>query len=120
ATCYLRLGQLNAAKTHYLKALDITPNDTQALCNVRVISMQQGRIADVFKYYQQALAVNPHLFEVHNNLGVSYLNVKDQQSALTHFYEALRLQPANAALKHTIKALTGNQTSHVESGYIKQ
>jgi len=121
ATCYLHLGQLDAAKTHYLRAIEVTPNDTQALFNLGVISMQQGHIPEVLMYYQRALAINPNQFEVHNNLAVSYLALKDTQSALTHFTEALRLQPDNAAIQHMVKALRGGQPlTRASSGYIEQ
>jgi predicted TPR repeat methyltransferase len=83
--------------------------------------MQQGRLSDVFTYYQRALAANPNLFEVHNNLAVSYLALKDNQSALLHFKEALRLQPENKAVQHSMAALSGHQNvQRAPSAYIEQ
>lgn len=102
AICYLRLGKLEQAAQHYLIVLDITPHDVQALFNLGVISMQLGKTDDAVDYYLRAVGQNNDLYEAHNNLGFIFLIRKDQQAALRHFREALRLQPDNEALRHTI------------------
>ncbi len=102
ALCYLRLGNLVLSTRHYLNVLDITPNDVQTLFNLGVIYMQLGKIDEAVQYYLRAVQQDNNLYEVHNNLGFIFLVKKDRAAALLHFREALRLQPDNEALRHTI------------------
>jgi predicted TPR repeat methyltransferase len=106
ATCYLKLGYINEAKSRYLKVLEGSPGDTQIFFNLGVISTQQGRINEAIDYYLQALKLDANFHDAHNNLGVAYLTVKDANSALLHFREALRIQPNDEAVRHTINILT--------------
>jgi predicted TPR repeat methyltransferase len=106
ATCYLRLHDLAAAKAKYLQALELSPEDTQILFNLGIISAHQGRTQEAIHYYLQVLKDDPDFFPAHNNLGIAYLTLKDKQAALLHFRAALKSQPNNAAIKHTINILT--------------
>lgn len=105
ASNYLKLGKLNEAKTHYLKALEIIDNDEQVLFNLGIINMQQGNLQDSIKYYLQVAKLNRNSFDAQNNLAIAYLFMKDTQNALLHFREALRIQPQNDAIRHTINIL---------------
>lgn len=115
ATCYLKLGQLDDAKSHYQQALALKAEDVSIVFNLGVIFMQQGSPEQAIAYYLRACelrAQDPHdqerpsFFELHNNLGVAYLSLRNWQKALAHFQEALRIEPQNEAIRHTIKILT--------------
>lgn len=120
ATCYLKQGELALAKSHYLKALELAPEDTQILFNLGVICMQQGFVDSAIRYYQKAVQIQPDHYPAHNNLGVAFLAKQHLAFALCHFKEALRLQPQNEALAYTVKMLTQNQSERsAPSGYIQ-
>ena len=106
ATCYLKLGMLDKAKAHYLQAAKIMPDDSQVLFNLGVIYMQQEQIEEAIKYYLRTVDIAPDHYDAHNNLGFVFLTGKNNQAALHHFREALRIQPANEAVRHTIDILT--------------
>jgi predicted TPR repeat methyltransferase len=106
ATSFLKLGWLSQAKTHYLKALNVKPEDVQVLFNLGVIATRTGSIADAIEFYTRALNQDANIYEAHNNVGVAFLSVKNREKALQHFREALRIQPDNKSLQHTINILT--------------
>lgn len=109
ATCHLKLGHLNEAKIFYLQALDVHPEDVQILFNLGVINMQQSLINESIHYYLRAVKVDPNLFDAHNNLAFAYLIINNHSAALLHFKEALRLQPNNTSIQHTIHILEGKK-----------
>jgi hypothetical protein len=55
--------------------------------------IQLGLLRDAILHYQAALRVNPGFAEVHNNVGVAYLNSQKLAEAAAHFQEAVRLKP---------------------------
>lgn len=109
ATCYLKQGLLNEAKAHYLLALQVAPDDVQVLFNLGVINMQQGDVDQAVQYYLRAVNLDTNLYEAHNNLGFIFLVRQDKANALLHFRAALRLQPDNIALSHTIHIIEGGK-----------
>lgn len=106
ATCCLQLGDLNEAKSHYLKALHMAPNDVQILFNLGVIAMQQNKLAEAIEFYKKVVELDENHFDGQNNLAISYLVQKNIPEALSYFKEALRIQPQNDAIRHTIHILT--------------
>lgn len=120
ATSYLKLGKLEEAKAHYLKALDINDQDTQVLFNLGVIDMQLGLFEAALIYYHRLLELDPNHFDAHHNLAFSYLTTNNKLEALKHFHAALRIQPHNKSIAHTIAILEGDQTvDHSPSEYVR-
>ncbi len=120
ATSYLRLGLLSEARTYYQQALTIIPTDVQVLFNLGVLAMQQSRIDEAITYYLKAVLQDKNLYEAHHNLGFIFLVKKNKENALHHFREALRIQPQNEALQHTINILLGDKKLTASPpGYIR-
>lgn len=109
ATCFLKLGQLTKAKSHYMQALELIPGDLQVLFNLGVISMQQGHLFDAITFYSRINSINPDHFDAQNNLAFAYLTLKKNEQALKHYREALRIQPKNESIRHTINILVGEK-----------
>ena len=109
ATCCLQLGWLNTARKHYENVLKKTEEDVQTLYNLGVIHGQQGALEEAVNYYLRAVAADPNFFAAQNNLGAAYLALKNREAAMRHFQEALRIQPANEVVRHTIAILTQKQ-----------
>lgn len=110
ATSYLKLGDLQEAKIHYLRALEFAAHDVQILFNLGVINMQTANVAEAISFYSRVVQIDNDHYAAHNNLGYAYLIMRDHQNALLHFREALRLQPDNTALRHTINILNQDKT----------
>lgn len=109
ATCFLKLGQLEQAKHHYVQALELNPKDVQILFNLGVLAMQQGLLDEAIHYYLRTTSEDPDHFDAHNNLAFAYLTLQKNEESLKHFREALRLQPNNESIRHTIHILTGEK-----------
>jgi predicted TPR repeat methyltransferase len=106
ATCCLQLGRLKEAKKYYAKVLTIVPDEVQTLYNLGVVYAQQGTLKEAIHYYLRAVAIEPNFFAAQNNLGAAYLALRDRDAAKTHFAEALRIQPANEAIRHILTILS--------------
>lgn len=78
----------------------------------------QGRIAEAIDLYRKALAIEPRLPEVYNNLGAAYQSVKRQEEARDAFAQAIVLKAdfaeAHNNLGNALKAL-GNNEAAIES-----
>jgi len=109
AACCLQLGWLNEAKKYYHQVLLLIPSDVQTLYNLGVLSAQQGALDEAINYYLRAINMDPDFFAAHNNLGAAYLVLKNREAAAKHFKEALRIQPSNEALGHTLAILAHKQ-----------
>lgn len=105
ATCCLQLGWLNEAKKYYRMVLEQAPEDAQTFYNLGVVHAQQGALDEAIQYYLRAIAVEKDFFAAHNNLGAAYLALKNREAATQHFQEALRMQPGNEAIRHTLAIL---------------
>jgi predicted TPR repeat methyltransferase len=123
ASCLLNQGLLSKAKDEYMALLElpISKEDLiRVLYNVAFIYMQQGKSDDAIKYYQHVIKEAPDHFDSHNNLGVSFILKKNVAFALKHFQEALRLQPDNKAIQHTVNSLSQEkQLESTPSDYVK-
>jgi len=106
AICCIQLGWLNEAKKYYANVLRITPDDVDAHYNLGVINVEQGKLEEAIDCYLKAAAINPDFFAVQNNLGAIYLALKHRDAAKKHFQEALRIEPGNEAIRHTLALLS--------------
>ncbi len=53
----------------------------------------QGRLEEAIAHFSQALHIEPHYADAHNNLGVALAGKGRLDEAIDHYYEALRVQP---------------------------
>lgn len=90
--CY-RQGDRKSAKEYAQRARELAPRNSDilnllALCDSR-------RDTRKLQHYQEALELNPENAQVHNNIGVYYLNTaKDSHKAEEHFRRALFFGPS--------------------------
>jgi Flp pilus assembly protein TadD len=99
-----RQGSLAAARSCLEKARELSPNDPdiinlQALCEPDSPKAAERK----FQHYRQALELNAQNADVHNNLGVHYLDVeKDLQAAEACFRRSLSLNPASVTARKNL------------------
>jgi len=82
-----------AVRQFYIEQVDYEPQlyygvgDSHAAC---------GRLDDAITAYDKTVALSPDYVEAHHKLGLLLANQDRRQEAMEHYYEVLRLEPANA------------------------
>jgi len=105
--CY-RQRAIPAARSCFEKARELAPNDPNIINLLALCEPDSpGAAGRRFQQYQNALELDPENSDVHNNLGVHYLNVeKDFKAAESCFRRSLSLDPASGhARKNLFLAL---------------
>jgi tetratricopeptide (TPR) repeat protein len=86
-------GKIQEGIVHYIEALRIWPNYTEAHRNLGLAFFQQGNFHEAIVHYKQALRIYPNSVETHNDLGVALAEEGKTQEAMAHYAEALRIRP---------------------------
>lgn len=89
-------GDLDAARSGYLKAIGAEENVADAYCNLGIIEFQQGHQALAIDYLSRALESNPRHFEAHYNLANIYGEIGNFKLAKAHYEISIQLEPAFA------------------------
>lgn len=64
--------ELEAAKGHFERALDLDPRHHRAITNLGNIALEQGRIDEAVEAYERAIRINDDFPNAYHNLGVAY------------------------------------------------
>ncbi len=128
AKAILHLGLLNIQLQNYPEAisylyasLELDPNNIDAMHQLANAYLNTGDLENAKIRYQAALKLQPdmpQIAEVHHNLAILYLRENTQILALTHFSEALTLDPQNDTARHMIMALKGELSPQAPSDYV--
>lgn len=89
---YAEQGDLDAAESHYLKALKIRPGHPPSIKGLAQLSADLNRTDQAAALYQQALEQDPKDPNLHFNLGVVFQKAKRWPEAIAAFRQALSLQ----------------------------
>ena len=91
AFAHHQAGRLADAKRLYRKIRDQQPRHFDALHLLGAIAIQEGDYASGAQLIAEALAINPSIPAVHNNLGYALLALKRYEDALGSFDKAIAL-----------------------------
>jgi tetratricopeptide (TPR) repeat protein len=105
----LRASDLEAARTHYKRALELQPNDADACVGMGRTLTQMNRPADAEPYLKRAAGIEPFTAVTHYRLSQVYRaegraadaqkelaefqRLKDMKERLKQVYQEMRLQP---------------------------
>jgi tetratricopeptide (TPR) repeat protein len=89
-------GELEAAETHFAKALALRPDYVDARHGLGDLLLDQGRRTEAVAHYQAILRDHPNDFVAHHALGQLNFQLGDLRAAARHFENALRINPASA------------------------
>ena len=92
-----RAGDLEAASSHYQKALRIEPDFYPALNNLGVVSLKQKEPAQAEAYFLKSLAANPDDGEAYINLGHVFYERAEYQPAIERLEAGLKRSPDSSA-----------------------
>lgn len=86
-------GRESEAVPPYLKALEINPHYSKASLVVGVNLLRQGRFDEGAVHLQNALADDPQMAMAHSGLGFVFLCRRDLAKSVSHYQEAVSLEP---------------------------
>jgi tetratricopeptide (TPR) repeat protein len=92
AVVLARRGELDAAITHYQRALQIKPDFAEAHeahCNLGVALARRGQVDLAIAHYRRSLELKPDYAEAHCNLGNALARQGQIDSAIAHYRTAL-------------------------------
>lgn len=90
-----RAGNLALAESHYLKAMEMNPNDAMLLNNLGVCLYEQGKTEQAIEIHKKAIKLDPARPMAYNNLGVELNSLERHAEALAAFKKAVEIQPIN-------------------------
>jgi predicted TPR repeat methyltransferase len=90
AKAYLKIGNRQAAKNHFIEALHLDPHHVETLCQLALFYRQEGDFVGSIRFFKKALRVNPIISNTHYQLANTYAMQNQFELALTHYHEALQ------------------------------
>jgi uncharacterized protein (TIGR02466 family) len=88
-----RLGQLEAAITHYQTGLKVNPQDARGHFNLGTALRDKGNLSEAATSYQKAITLFPNYTDAYNNLGETLRDQGDMDAAVKSYQEALSRNP---------------------------
>jgi len=86
-------GKTREAVSHYMKALQVKPDNSEAINNLGVILAKQGKLGEAVMHFNRALQIRPFYAEAYFNLA----NVSKAQNkideAIGYYQKALQINP---------------------------
>ena len=101
------LHQADAAIREYQAALELAPDDARSHNNLGNVLAEQGRLEEAGGHYATALRVKADNPEAEFNYAAVLLRLNKRDEAAAHLRAVLRLNPAHAAARQQLAALTG-------------
>ena len=83
----------NLAEEHYLKVLELTPNDAMPYINISNYYLKNTKYKKCVKILEEAFDKDIKVKELYNNLGIAYYATKDNVKAKSMFELAIKLDP---------------------------
>jgi tetratricopeptide (TPR) repeat protein len=86
-------NHIDEAMNHFLRALQIDPEDADAHNNLGVVIAERGEYDKAIDHYLQALRIKPDSHRTHRNLGNALYKQGRIDKAIDHYLRALRIKP---------------------------
>ena len=83
----------NKAEYHYLKVLELTPDDPMPYINISNYYLKNTKYKKCVKTLEEAIKKRLKTKELLNNLGIAYLATKENVKSKSMFEEALKIDP---------------------------
>jgi tetratricopeptide (TPR) repeat protein len=89
-------GDVEKARRHLQKAIEISPNFEEALNNLGTYYYRDGRFDTAANLFQRALKANPSSFSAQVNLGGALISLGDYARSLDEKLKAVAMRPDDA------------------------
>ena len=108
---FFKIGNLSKAIKNYSRSIELNNEYHPAKIALANIFLMKGNFNDAVKLYRQVIKSDPDNFEVHNNLGLVFLqHLNNPSQAVHHFKKSLDINPVQqkvTILRDLIKKLSG-------------
>ena len=89
-------GQVNSARSKFLEALELAPDDPQLQNRLGMLEMSAGNPKKAMNYYTEACRLAPDVSRYHMRLGDSLQRQEKFEDAIKAYAASLELEPKNA------------------------
>jgi tetratricopeptide (TPR) repeat protein len=90
---FMQTGRLNDSLTMNLRAVEISPNNAEALNNLGNSLKELGRLGEAEINYKKAIFINPTIAEAHSNLGNTLKELGRLEEAEKSYNKAIAIKP---------------------------
>jgi tetratricopeptide (TPR) repeat protein len=90
---YDALGDIEKARQHLQKAIDISPNFPEAMNNLGTIYYHRREFAKAAELFQRSVDANPNFYPARVNLGGAFISLGEYDRALTANLKAVEMRP---------------------------
>ncbi len=108
---YQKQGNLEAAKSQYLKAYNLDSSDETSLYNLASLYTQQKDYINAIGVYDKLLAKKPNNIEVLEYKANAYCEISKFDEAIKQYETILAIQPNNQNAKNNIENIVANHFS---------
>jgi tetratricopeptide (TPR) repeat protein len=102
------LGRPDEALPHYQRALEIDPDDAQAIELLARLQFVRERYLESFALFETLVAIDPDNADLHANLGAALYHLGRVEDAIRSFEHALSLDPTLETVRTTLDQLRGD------------
>ena len=102
------LGRPDEALAHYQRALEIDPEDAQAVELLARLQFVRERYLESFALFQTLVERDPDNADLHANLGATLYHLGRVEDAIRSFEHALSLDPTLETVRTTLDQLRGD------------
>lgn len=92
----------------FKKSIEAAPSDPTTYCNLGYTYYDMGILDKAFEYQHKAIDIDPNLAYAHYGLALTYMRWGDNNKAIQHFKDYLRIEPSgqfSGQAKDAIKSL---------------
>ncbi len=99
-------GDLDLAVHHFSEALQIAPDNLEALLKLGETQMARQLYREALEIFTQAQRLAPHDARAYYQAGLVYKNIKDYEQAEAMFRKAVQLDPNDGRAKRQLRSIT--------------
>lgn len=93
AAALVGLGRFDEAMTVFQNSLTHNPRLTDALYGIGNIYQKKGNLLAAAEQYRKTLDIDPHHISARNNLGITYILLKDWKNAVEELNKVIQQKP---------------------------
>ena len=94
---FKQTGRLQDSLSANQRAVELSPNDVEAHCNLGLTLQELGRLTEAEIRYRKAIKINKDIAEIHYNLGITLQILEKIEDAIESYVVAIKINPKYAA-----------------------